>query len=458
MAAAVLASAMGFIDSSVTAVAVPVIRVSLEASLAEAQWFSGAYLLTLSALVLIGGAMADRFGIARVFAGGILGFVLASLLCAAATTPGQLIAARALQGLAAGVMVPGSMVLVSRAYPKAERGRALGLWAAATTATTALGPVLGGALLSLGGVDIWRLIFAINLPLGVAALTLLQRYTLSDRGKPGTPIDLIGAGLATLGLGMVAWGLTSPGTWSLPATGLGLLVFAAFLAWERVCRHPMIRLGMFANRAFAAANLATFLLYVAITGIGFYMPMTAMSGWGLSPFEVSLAFLPTSVQIALLSPMVGRWADRIGPFIPMTLGAFLVTLAQAGMIFLAPNATFWWDIFPLLVLSGFGIALVLAPLTVAVMAEASDDEQGAASGINNVMARAATLVAVALMGRIASEVYGDTGPGMPGFGLTATTPEHVAATGVAFAWLAGVATVCSLASAIVSALQIKRLR
>ena len=447
---------MGFIDSSVTAVALPAIRVSLNASLEQAQWISGAYLLTLSALVLIGGALADGLGIARVFAAGILFFVLGSLACSAAQGPGQLIAARAFQGLAAGIMVPGSMALVARAFPKSERGRALGLWAAATTATTALGPVVGGALLSLGGSEVWRLIFAMNLPLGLASLALLWRYATPDRGRPGTPIDWLGAMLATLGLGGMAWGLTSTGGESLAALGLGLVVFAGFLAWERICPAPMIRLGMFANRAFAAANLATFLLYVSITGIGFYLPMTAMSAWGQSPIDVTLALLPTSVLIALLSAPVGRLADRIGPFVPMAAGAGIVAVAQFGLVLVAAAPDFWLEIFPLTVLSGFGIALVVAPLTIAVMAEAADDEQGAASGINNVVARAATLVAVALLGRIAAMGYGPQGEGVPGFGLPSATPAHVAATGQAFAAMAGVAAICALASAIVSGLRIRR--
>lgn len=428
-------------------------RASLGATLEQAQWISGAYLLTLSALVLIGGALADRLGIARVFAGGILFFVIGSLLCAAALTPGQLIAARAFQGLAAGVMVPGSMALVARAYPKAERGRALGLWAAATTATTALGPVLGGALLSLGGDGIWRVIFAMNLPLGLAALALLWRYATTDRGRPGAPIDWLGAVLATSGLGAMAWGLTSTGDDSVPTLVIGAAIFTGFLLWERRCPHPMIRLGMFANRAFAAANLSTFLLYVSITGIGFYLPMTAMSAWGCSPFEVTLALLPTSIQIAFLSAPVGRLADRIGPFVPMAVGAMVVGLSQVGLVAVARSPDFWLQIFPLVVFSGFGIALVVAPLTISVMAEAGEDEQGAASGINNVVARVATLVAVALLGRIATLGYGDAAPG---FGLLSDTPAHVAATGRAFAGMAGLAAACAFASAIVSALRIRR--
>lgn len=447
---------MGFIDSSVTAVALPAMRASLGATLEQAQWISGAYLLTLSALVLIGGALADRFGIARIFAGGILFFVLSSLACAAAVGPGQMIAARAVQGLAAGIMVPGSMALVARAYPKAERGQALGLWAAATTATTALGPVLGGALLSLGGDGIWRLIFALNLPLGVAALVLLLRHATPDRGQLGTPIDWAGAALATLGLGVMAWGLTSTGTGGMAALGVGAAIFAGFVLWERRCAHPMIRLGMFANPAFTAANLATFLLYVSITGIGFYLPMTAMSAWGCTPIEVTLALLPTSIQIALLSAPVGRLADRIGPFLPMAVGAGVVAVSQIGLVFVAQAPDFWWQIFPLIVLSGFGIALVVAPLTIAVMAEADESEQGAASGINNVVARVATLVAVALLGRVAAVAYGEPGAGAPGFGLPSDASAHVAGTGQAFAWMAGIAAVCALASAAVSAVQITR--
>jgi len=457
LAAAVLASSMGFIDSSVTAVAIPAMRASMQASLEQAQWFSSAYLLTLSAFVLTGGAMGDRFGIARVFQGGILFFVLGSLACAAAMTAGQMIVARAFQGLAAGVMVPCSMAIVSRAYPRAERGRALGLWAAASTATTALGPVLGGLLLGFGGAEIWRVIFALNLPLGLAALVLLRRFAIADRGRPGAPVDLGGAGLAILGLGMIAGGLTTQHAVALPLVVVGGVVFAGFLWWERRTPHPMMRLGMFANPAFAAANLATFLLYFSITGVGFYLPMTALSAWGRSPVEVTLALLPVSVLIALLSAPVGRLADRIGPFPLMAAGALLVAAAQGAMVFSAA-ANFWGHVAPLIVVSGLGIALVVAPLTIAVMAEAGESEQGAASGINNAVARAATLVAVALLGRIAAAGYGETGTDRPGFGLPSTSAAHIAATDVAFGHMALAAAVAALLSAGVSALRINRRR
>ena len=455
LAAAVLASSMGFIDSSVTAVALPAMRASLGASLEGAQWISASYLLTMTALVLVGGAMGDRFGIARVFAAGIAAFVLFSLACALAVTPAQMIIARALQGLAAGVMVPGSMSLVARAYPRAERGAALGLWAAASTATTAFGPVLGGLILSSGGPEIWRVIFALNLPLGLTAWVLLRRYALADPGQPGARIDIGGAILAIIGLGLIAAGLTTEGPLGLPLCLGGLVGCVAFVLWERRVPQPMIRLGMFANRAFAAANLATFLLYFAITGVGFYLPMTAMSAWGLSPVEVTLALLPVSILIALMSAPVGRLADRIGPFGLMASGAGVVALSQIGLVFSLDDPQFWTRIVPLIAVSGFGIALVVAPLTIAVMREAGDAEQGAASGINNVVARAATLVAVALLGRVAAEAYG---PGQPGFGIASTSPAHLAATAAGFAWIAGLAAAASLASAVVSALQINRRR
>ena len=211
----------------------------------------------------------------------------------------------------------------------------------------------------------------------------------------------------------------------------------------------MIRLGLFADRGFAAANLATFLLYVGLTGLGFYLPMAAMALWGVTPVEVTLAFLPVSICIALGSPAAGRLADRIGPGWPMTLGAGLVALAYAAIAF-APG-DFWTRILPAQLVSGVGLALLVAPLTAAVMARAPEAEQGAASGINNATARVAALVAVALMGRVALEAYGPTGPGLPGFGLQAQGAAHHLATSAALMHMAGLAGLLALAAALTSA-------
>lgn len=443
--AAILASSMGFIDGSVTSIAMPAMREALGATLAQAQWINAAYLLSLSSLVLVGGAMGDRFGIARIFSLGIVIFVAGSLACAAAFTPELMIAARAGKGIGAALMVPGSMAMVSRAYPRSERGRALGLWAAASTLTTALGPVLGGMFVTWGGEVGWRLVFALNLPLGLAALWLIHGRTPGDIGKPGVRVDLPGAVLATLALGLMAWALTEARAGPLVALA-ALASLAAFLAWEALAPAPMLRLAMFRNRTMAVTNLVTFVLYFALNGVMFYLPMTAVSAWKVTPLEVTAAFLPISVLIGFLSAPAGRMADRWGAGPLMAAGATLVALAYAGLWLSAPLGAFWSHVVPCTALAGLGLGLAVAPLTAAAMQGAEDGEQGIASGINNAVARVAGLIAVALLGRVAAEAYG---PGLPGFGVTGDSAVHLAATGAAFG---SVALAASLMAALAAAL------
>jgi EmrB/QacA subfamily drug resistance transporter len=452
--AAILASSMGFIDSSVTSIATPAMREALGASLQQAQWINAAYLLSLSSLVLVGGAMGDRFGIARIFSLGIVIFVGGSLACAAALTPEQMIAARAVKGVGAALMVPGSMAMVSRAYPRAERGRALGLWAAASTLTTALGPVLGGMFVTWGGEVGWRLIFALNLPLGLAALWLIRGRTPGDVGKPGVRVDLPGAALATLGLGLMAWALTeaSAPTWIALAAVASL---AAFLVWEAAAPAPMLRLGLFRNRTLAVTSLVTFALYFALNGVMFYLPMTAVSAWKVTAIEVTAAFLPISILIGLLSAPAGRMADRWGAGPLMAAGSGLVACAYAGLSLAAPYGQFWAHVVPLTALAGLGLGLVVAPLTAAAMQGAEDSEQGAASGINNAVARVAGLVAIALQGRIAAAAYG---PGAPGFGVTGDDPAHLAATGAAFGAVTLTASLMAALAAVLALLVARPVR
>lgn len=444
--AAVLASSMGFIDSSVTAIAMPAMRAGLGASLPQAQWINAAYLLALSALVLAGGAAGDRFGTARVFVWGIWVFVAGSLACAVAADAGQMIAARAMKGVGAALMVPGSMAMVSKAYPAAERGRALGLWAAASTMTTALGPVLGGMLITWGGEAGWRLIFGLNLPLGIVALWLIRGRTPGDIGKPGVRVDMLGAVLASVGLGLLAWALIAPGAGVWVWAGAAM-VLAGFLAWERRAPAPMIRLGLFRSRSFSVTNLVTFVLYFALNGVMFYLPMTVVSAWGVSALEVTAAFLPVSVLIGVLSAPAGRWADRIGPGPLMAAGSGLVALAYGGLWFTMADADFWGRTVPLMVIAGISLGLVVAPLTAAVMQAAEDGEQGAASGINNAVARVAGLIAVALLGRVAEAAYG---AGAPGFGLAGDSAAHLAATGAAFGLVALIGAVMAAIAALLA--------
>lgn len=441
--AAILASSMGFIDSSVTSIAMPAMRTALGASLSQAQWINAAYLLALSSLILTGGAMGDRFGIARVFSLGILLFAVGSLACAAAQSPEQMIAARAAKGVGAALMVPGSMAMIARAYPREDAGRALGLWAAASTLTTAMGPVLGGMLVTWGGDFGWRLIFAINLPLGLAAFWLIRNRTPGDQGRPGTTVDLGGAVLATVGLGLLALALTEAGSaaWMWLAA---VLTLTAFLLWEARSPAPMLRLGLFRNRTLALTTIVTLALYFALNGVMFYLPMTAVSAWGVKELEVSAAFLPISLMIGVLSAPAGRMADRYGAGRMMAAGAGLVGLSYAGLWIAAPFGAFWSQIVPLLAVAGIGLGLAVAPLTAAAMQGAEDGEQGAASGINNAVARVAGLVAVAALGQVAVSAYGTVGPG---FGVPGTGADHLAATGQAFGQIALIASLAALLAA-----------
>ena len=277
--AAILASALGFIDGSVVSIAIPTIRADLAATLADAQWISNAYALTLSALILVGGAAGDNFGLHRTFVAGVAVFVLASLGCAIAPGPALLIAARAIQGVGAAIMVPGSLAIIAKAYPKKERGRAIGIWAASSALTMALGPVIGGLLSPAFDDSIWRVIFAINLPLGGVAIYLLLAKVPADKPSEKRKLDLGGAAIATLGLGALAYGLTAlsaegSGSTAARSSALilaGLVLFAGFVVWELRQRDPMVNLSLFRIGAFSGANVATFFLYFALSGVLFFL-------------------------------------------------------------------------------------------------------------------------------------------------------------------------------------------
>lgn len=466
--AAILASALGFIDGSILAIATPAIRVDLGASLAEAQWISNAYALTLSALILVGGAAGDRFGLRHAFVAGIALFIVASLACAVAPNPGVLIAFRAIQGIGAAIMVPGSLAIIAKAYPKKERGRAIGIWAAASALTTALGPVLGGFVLSAFGDGIWRAIFAINLPLGLLSIYLLLAKVPADAPADKRSLDLGGAALATLAFGALAYGLTSMsaeggGQMSGPSIIVGAVLLVVFVFFELRQREPMIDLSLFRIRAFAGANAATFFLYFALSANLFYLPMLLIAGWGLSTAEVGFIFLPLSASIALLSGPVGEWSDRIGPRFPIASGSLVVAFAFAGLALLAHAGihNFWTGTFPLMAVMGLGMALVVSPLSTAIMTAVEDKDTGAASGINNAVSRIGGLIAVAAMGSLAAWVYStmlDTSvrSGIPGFGEPASAglaPEldaaRLAASDAAFAAVSfATALLCLLAAII----------
>lgn len=411
LVAAILASSMGFIDGSVLSIATPAIRADLGASLADAQWISNAYMLFLASLLLIGGAAGDRFGLRNVFALGIVLFVAASLVCAVAPNPTFLIIARAVQGLGAALMVPGSLAIIAKAYPREERGKAIGLWSAFSSLTTILGPVVGGFVLTTMGDWSWRLVFAINLPLGGIALALLFLKVPADQPEAGRRLDLVGGALITVALLLIALGLTGTGgnapvlSHVLAYCGIGLIALIAFLWWEARSKAPMLPLYHFKNVAFSGAQGLTFALYFALSAVTFFLPMTLIGGWGVTAAEVSIAFLPFGIALTVLSPYAGRLSDKVGPGPMITLGAVIVAIAFALLGLFAPLQNVWLGVLPLTILMGLGMSAVVSPLSTAVMTSVEDRDTGLASGVNNAVARVAGLLAVALMGGVAAFVF-----------------------------------------------------
>ena len=473
LVAAILASSMGFIDGSVISIAIPAIRSDLGATLAEAQWISNGYLLFLSALILLGGAAGDRFGLRKMFGLGIVVFVGASVICALAPTPLVLVIARAVQGMGAAFMVPGSLAIIAKAYPREERGRAIGIWAAASSLTSIAGPIIGGFLLTALGDWSWRLVFAVNLPLGIGALALLWFKVAPDRPEAGRKLDVAGAVLATLALMAIAYGLTGDGSDSVPPLshtllwcGAGILLAGAFLFWEHRAPAPMLPLRLFANKGFSGANGLTFTLYFALGGTMFYLPMTMIGGWGETPATVSLALLPMGILLTALSSFSGKWADSFGAGPLIALGSLIVALAFAVLGLTAPMHNVWGAVMPSMALLGLGMGLVVSPLSTAVMTSVEDSETGVASGVNNAVARVAGLVAVASLGAIVAKVFeealGSAAELPVFFGIMATGLSagdeaiRLAATDSAFATICYITAGLSLVSALVAWLTLER--
>ena len=439
--AAILGSSMGFIDGSVVAIAIPAIRAGLGASLVEAQWINNAYMVALAALVLAGGAVGDRFGTARLFSAGIALFVLMSLACAVAPTAHTLIWARWAQGAGAALMIPGSLAIIARAYPREVRARAIGYWAAASAVTTALGPIIGGLVLTFGGEDVWRVIFAVNLPLGIAALWLVRRNVALDRPRPDRGVDLPGAALATLGLGLVAWGFIRMEAghgvgWRL---ALGFASLAAFLWVEHRSPNPMVPLQLFRERVFSLANLVTFTLYFGLSAVVFFLPMLIITGWDMTPIRAVIALGPMAVAIAALSRPFGKLSDRIGLAPLIGGGALVVGLGYGWLALAVEVGGYWTGVILPLCLAAIGMAMVVAPLSAAIMASAGDDAGGTASGINNAVSRVAGLMAVAVMGPVVASTYRAAG-GTLGYGDPRAADGHAEAMTAAFS---GVAWGCS---------------
>ncbi|MFI9323859.1 MFS transporter [Kitasatospora aureofaciens] len=397
--ATVLGSSMAMLDGTVVNVALPRIGTDLGASLASLQWTLNAYLLTLAGLILLGGALGDRYGRRRVFLIGVIWFAAASAACAAAPTIHVLIAARAVQGIGGALLTPGSLAMLQAVFHPDDRSAAVGLWSGLGGVSAAIGPFLGGWLVDGPG---WRWIFLLNLPLAAAVIAVTSRYVPESRDETSTGrFDVPGALLAALALGAITYALTaageglSPGVWVSGA--LGLLLAAAFVAVERRAPDPMLPLGLFSSRLFTAVNLVTLCVYAAFSGVFFLLVVQLQIVSGFSPLVSGFALVPITLLMLTLSARAGRLGKRIGPRVPLTVGPLLCAAGVLLMLRIGPGSSYWADVLPAVAVMGSGMTLLVAPLTATVLAAVEVRHAGIASGVNNAAARAAGLLAVAAL-------------------------------------------------------------
>jgi EmrB/QacA subfamily drug resistance transporter len=409
LVACILGTTVVTVDSTAINVALPAIAEDLGGGLAGQQWVANAYLLTLSSFLLVGGSLGDVIGERRVFVAGIAGFGVTSLLCALAPTIEALVAARALQGMSGALLTPAALAVIVRTFAETERAQAVGAWTAWAGIGTVLGPVVGGQLVDSAS---WRWIFLVNLPLVLGTLFIVSRAVPADAARrPGTRLDLAGAGLCALGLAGITFGLIEQPMrgWSDPAVAFalvaGVALFALFVLYERRASHPMLPLGLFGRRNFAAGNIETFAMYGGLSVTFFLLVLFLQGVAGFSALAAGSASIPVTLVMFVLAARFGRLADLYGPRLFMGTGPLVCAVGLALMLRLDADVDYWTDLFPALLVFALGLAIVVAPLTATVLSDADEHNAGIASAVNNAIARVAGLVAIAAIGATVASQY-----------------------------------------------------
>ncbi len=408
LVATILASSMAFIDGTVVNVALPALQANLNATIMDVQWVIEAYSLLLAALLLVGGSLGDHYGRRRVFLAGVALFAVASAWCGLAANIGQLIVARAAQGLGAALLVPGSLAIISSSFPVNERGRAIGTWSGFSAITTAIGPVMGGWLIEHVS---WRAVFFINVPIALLVILISLRSVPESSDRESAGLDWLGAIVGALGLGALVYGLIESSRLGFDDRSVLVALVAAavllglFLMIETRVSNPMLPLALFRSRTFTGANLLTFLLYGALGGTLFFLPLNLIQVQHYSATAAGAVFLPFVLIIFLLSRWAGGLVESYGPKIPLVVGPLIAALGFALFMLPGANAGYWQNFFPAVVVLGTGMAVSVAPLTTTVMNSITENRVGIASGVNNAVSRAAGLLAIAVLGIVMLHVF-----------------------------------------------------
>lgn len=441
LVATILGSGIAGLTATVVNVALPAIGRDLDTTTAGLQWILNGYLLPLAALILLGGSLGDRFGRRRVFLVGVVWFAAASALCGLAPNISTLVVARALQGMGAALLAPGSLAILQASFAPGDRARAIGAWSGLGGVATAVGPLLGGYLVEQGS---WRWVFLLNLPLAVAVIVVTRRYVPETLDPTVTgEIDIAGGLLGAVGLGGVTYALIeAPGRGAtsplvMLAGVAGVVGLVGFVAAERRRRHPLLPLDIFTSRQFNGANFMTLAMYAALGGMFFLLATYLQTSLGYSPVESGLALMPVTLLLLALSARAGVLASRIGPRLPMTLGPLVVGAGLALMARIQPGSSYRATVLPAAVVFGLGLALTVAPLTATVLAAADERHAGVASGVNNAVARVAQLLAVAalpVVAGITGDDFTDPAAFASGFRTAAFVTAALAVVAAAVSW------------------------